>query len=46
MDSIIDATEPLTTHEFFALDVDEKLKVELTTPSACKPYFSFFRSPR
>lgn len=29
MDSIMRATEPLTTKEFFALDVDERLKVEL-----------------
>ncbi|WP_194908918.1 Uma2 family endonuclease [Catenulispora rubra] len=29
MNSIMHASEPLTTKEFFALDVDEKLKVEL-----------------
>ncbi|NUP52960.1 MAG: Uma2 family endonuclease [Catenulispora sp.] len=29
MNSIMYASEPLTTKEFFALDVDEKLKVEL-----------------
>ena len=29
LESITGATEPLTTEEFFALDVDEKLKVEL-----------------
>ena len=29
LNSIMHASEPLTTKEFFALDVDEKLKVEL-----------------
>jgi hypothetical protein len=28
VNSIMRATEPLTTKEFFALDVDEKLKIE------------------
>lgn len=38
MNSIMHASEPFTTKEFFALDVDEKLKVELIgAPLAVSP---------
>ena len=43
LNSIMHASEPLTTKEFFALDVDEKLKVELiggalTVSPSSKPW--------
>jgi Uma2 family endonuclease len=45
LNSIMHASEPLTTKEFFALDVDEKLKVELIGGAlAVSPSSAFWRN--